>query len=155
MCPNYKAAIYWREYCNVKYSNVDFFGYIDTDNMFNMVNTTNVSNTTTMKSLTSVALGLLSNLSKNAIADNNHMFATGNSSEVPQESDFIRGMVQCSGDLSKHSCSGCLDYAMKQLPNNISEDGDVQLYSLGARTVTGSCNVRYEFYDFNNTFERY
>ncbi|KAL3615264.1 hypothetical protein CASFOL_040925 [Castilleja foliolosa] len=135
-CQICQLAIYWREYCYVKYSNVDFFGQIDTDNKFIMVNPNNVSYSVT-KNLTAVALGLLSNLSKNATA-NNHMFATGKAFE-PQESVVLCGMVQCSGDLSKHSCSGCLDYAMNQLPKYITENGSAELFSPGARTETGSC----------------
>ncbi|KAL3615257.1 hypothetical protein CASFOL_040918 [Castilleja foliolosa] len=133
-CPNNKAIIYWLDFCYVKYSNVDFFGHIDTDNKLTLV----MNPHKVTYSLTAITLGLLSNLSKKATADN-HMFARGKAFE-PRSGFDIFGLVQCSGDLSKYNCIKCLDYAMKQLPINST--------NLGVKVVTGSCVVRYDSYEF-------
>ncbi|GFQ00668.1 cysteine-rich repeat secretory protein 38, partial [Phtheirospermum japonicum] len=121
-CPLSRAAINWHELCYVKYSNVNFFGEIDTDNKFPMQNSNYLLYNEQLY-FNGTAMGLLSNLSKNATEmAGNYMFASGSAS-VPQVNLHVYGMVQCSGDLTKVNCTKCLDYAVSQLPGLDDEDG--------------------------------
>ncbi|PIA54267.1 hypothetical protein AQUCO_00900663v1 [Aquilegia coerulea] len=131
VCPNNKAAIIWYDNCLLKYSDVNFFGTIDTQNKFYLYNTQNVNDTTFNGSVQE----LLSDLS--AIASQSpRLFATG-------ETSLLQGLVQCTRDLSSSQCKKCLDDAITELPSCC--DG-----KRGGRVVGGSCNFRYELYPFFN-----
>lgn len=57
------------------------------------------------------------------------------------ESRNLYGLVQCTGDLFGNDCTKCLDGAIKQQPDCC--DG-----KQGGRVITGSCNMRYDLYQF-------
>ncbi|KAL3624683.1 hypothetical protein CASFOL_031351 [Castilleja foliolosa] len=137
-CPNNRGAIIWYDNCYLKYLDNDFFGNIDTSNRFYMWNLRNVTNPEVFNRKVSE---LLSKLSEN-VSETTIMFANGTVERVVGN-ETIYGMVQCSRDLSKGDCKRCVDDAISELPRccNGSE---------GGRVVGGSCNVRYEIYQFLN-----
>ena len=137
-CPDNKAAIIWYDYCLLKYSNADFFGQVDYQNMFYMWNVKDVSDPSSFNQKTKE---LLSNLADQAFTDTK-MYATG---EVElEESKKLFGLTQCTRDLSSSDCKKCLDDGISRLPNCC--DGKE-----GGRVVSGSCNIRYEIYPFVNS----
>ena len=137
-CPDNKAAIIWYDYCLLKYSNVNFFGQVDHQNMFYMWNLNNVSDPDSFNQKTKELLSNLAQQAFNAMK----MYATG---ELElEESKKLYGLTQCTRDLSSSDCKKCLDDAISKLPNCC--DGKE-----GGRVVGGSCNIRYEIYPFVNS----
>jgi hypothetical protein len=67
-----------------------------------------------------------------------NMYATG---EVPSEDKTIYALVQCARDLSANDCSRCLLSAIGDIPGCCYA-------SIGARVMSRSCYLRYEFYPF-------
>ncbi|KAL3615253.1 hypothetical protein CASFOL_040914 [Castilleja foliolosa] len=140
-CHHSKAAIVWRDFCSVKYSNYSFFGQIDTRNKVYMWNT---ANATDPVKFNSTAIELLRELSKNA-SDSEYMFARG---EASFNNVTIYAMGQCSRDITRGNCKICLDCAVNELPGIVSVNGTLKSIPVGGRTITGTCNVRYEKYRF-------
>ncbi|KAL3615183.1 hypothetical protein CASFOL_040844 [Castilleja foliolosa] len=136
-CPNNRSAIVWRNYCMVKYSDVDFLGKIDTDDNITMYNSTGLNwgyNTVEkfFRNLTQVA-------NKSPMK-----FAHGSMEEYELGSLYqLYGMVQCTLDLilRPDDCVTCLNLAIEGLSKccDTKQDG---------RIVYGSCNVRFEMYNF-------
>ncbi|KAH6834089.1 hypothetical protein C2S53_013376 [Perilla frutescens var. hirtella] len=136
-CPNNKGAIIWYDNCYLKYSDVDFFGKIDSQNRFYMWNLQNVSKNA--DEFNQKTRDLLSKLAGEA-SDSKKMYANG---EVEIGEEKLYGMAQCSRDISKSDCKKCVDDAVSELP--ICCGGKV-----GGRVVGGSCSIRYEIYPFLN-----
>ena len=57
------------------------------------------------------------------------------------ESRNLYGLVQCTGDLPGNDCTKRLEGATKQQPDCCDE-------KQGGRVITGSCNMRYDLYQF-------
>ncbi|GFP94408.1 cysteine-rich repeat secretory protein 38 [Phtheirospermum japonicum] len=141
-----KSAIVWYDYCQLKYSDLDFFGHIDNSSDNVWINVNNVTNR--KNSFKEASIGLLSTLSKQASSKGSkYMFARGEKlfSKKNGKNVTIYGMVQCTRDLSYESCEDCLNGVAKKLP---IYDGTI--YSEGARVFGASCTVRYETYPFLN-----
>ncbi|GFQ00670.1 cysteine-rich repeat secretory protein 38 [Phtheirospermum japonicum] len=138
---NKPKAIVWYDYCYLKYSDYDFFGEIDNKNKVYLWNTDNA--TTDPQGFNATVRGLLSNISGKAIKTA-RLFASGQKYEE-KENATIYGMAQCSRDLSKGNCTRCLQGAVNELPGFTTKTSPI-----GGRTLTGSCNVRYETYTFLN-----
>ncbi|KAJ7948194.1 Cysteine-rich repeat secretory protein [Quillaja saponaria] len=138
-CPNRKGAIIWFDYCLVKYSNVNFFGNIDKANKFHLFNVKGVSNPVAFNKKVNELLSILSNV---ASGSTRKLYATG---ELKiGVSTTLYGLAQCIRDISRVECNRCLDIAISELPKCCSG-------KRGARTVGGSCSVRYELYPFVGT----
>lgn len=135
-CSNQKGGIIWYDNCLVKYSNLDFFGKVDSGNRIYMCNAEDVSYPGVFNQK---AVDLLSSLAKDAVRSQN-LYAVG---EIEfQDSKKLHGLVQCTRDLSGSGCTKCLDDAISAQSNC---DG-----KRGARMVSGSCVFRYEIYSFVN-----
>ncbi|GFP96896.1 cysteine-rich repeat secretory protein 38 [Phtheirospermum japonicum] len=132
-CPENRTAIIWRDYCFFKYSDVEFFGQIDTDNRLNLTDGKYWNRSSSM----STATRLLSDLSQTAI-QSPKFFAIGSTGSLSGE---LYAMAQCTRDLSANSCSTCLGQALTDLSNCC-------FGKEGVRVFCGSCNVRYETYNF-------
>ncbi|KAL6501414.1 hypothetical protein OROGR_026547 [Orobanche gracilis] len=143
-CPNASRAIYWREYCHVKYSDFNFFEESDTVNNFTMTNKDYINS----DAFRDAVIWLLGNLTQNATKDTTgYMFANGKIKNPGEGDNNIFGMVQCTRDLSLKNCTNCLKGVSDGLIPKIdwsTDDGTPK----GGRFVTGSCLVRYEEYDF-------
>ncbi|KAL6521987.1 hypothetical protein OROMI_031864 [Orobanche minor] len=136
-CPGNKAAVVWYDACYLKYSDVDFFGKIDTQNRFYMWNLRNVSDYG--GEFSQKTTGLLRKLAGEA-SESEKMFASGEV-EFDGGKKKIYGMAQCGRDLSKVDCKKCVDDAVGELP--LCCEGKE-----GGRVVGGSCSIRYEIYQF-------
>ncbi|XP_031499629.1 cysteine-rich repeat secretory protein 38-like [Nymphaea colorata] len=135
LCPYQKQGILWYDNCMLRYSDVDFFGYMDTQTKFYMWNTQDVS----QPELFNDQLGkLMGKLSKEA-AERPSFFAT---SDVKfGDALKIYGLAQCTRDLSGKACKYCIDDAIADIPTCCGG-------KRGGRVVTGSCSIRYEIYPF-------
>ncbi|KAB2603226.1 cysteine-rich repeat secretory protein 38-like [Pyrus ussuriensis x Pyrus communis] len=121
-CPSRKGAIIWYDHCLLKYSDVSFFGQIDTNNRFYLYNVQEVENGTVFNKKVKELL-----------------------SEVPLDTfTTLYGLAQCTRDLSGVDCKKCLDSAIGELPNCCNA-------KRGGRAVGGSCNVRFELYPIVST----
>ncbi|KAH7856933.1 hypothetical protein Vadar_007097 [Vaccinium darrowii] len=135
LCPNDKGAIIWYDECQLKYSNIDFFGKIDNQIKFYLLNTQNASDRIYFNGKTKE---LLRKLAEEASCTPK-LYATGELEIAgPMK---LYGLVQCTRDLSSIDCKKCIVEAISELPSCC--DG-----KLGGRVVGGSCNVRYEIYPF-------
>nr|POE49779.1 cysteine-rich repeat secretory protein 38 [Quercus suber] len=135
LCPYDKGAIIWYDNCLLKYSNKNFLGQIDNENLFSLLNVQNVSDPTIFNQKTRE---LLSQLATEASVTTKK-YAAGHI-ELG-ESTNVYGLAQCTWDLSSNDCFQCLEDAIGQLPSCC--DGKE-----GGRVVGGSCNIRYEIYPF-------
>ncbi|KAF8043204.1 hypothetical protein BT93_A1523 [Corymbia citriodora subsp. variegata] len=135
-CPEQKGAIIWYDNCLLKYSNVEFFGKIDTKNKFYLLNVQDVD-MDFMEFFRKIKQ-LLGNLTDEAVAGPKK-YAYGELGLGGYKTLF--GLAQCTRDLSGDDCRTCLEGAISDLPSCCYG-------KRGGRTVGGSCNVRYELYPF-------
>ncbi|KAK3445961.1 hypothetical protein EUGRSUZ_A01732 [Eucalyptus grandis] len=135
-CPEQKGAIIWYDNCLLKYSNVEFFGKIDTKNKFYLLNVQDVD--MDFMEFYRKIKQLLSNLTDEAVAGPK-LYAYGELGLGGYKTLF--GLAQCTRDLSADDCKTCLKGAISDLPSCCYG-------KRGGRTVGGSCNVRYELYPF-------
>ncbi|XP_058072838.1 cysteine-rich repeat secretory protein 38-like [Magnolia sinica] len=136
-CPCKEDAIIWFDYCLLRYSNVDFFGKIDTVNRLYLWNTESVHDPDTFNQKTK---DLLHHLSHEAYLSP-LMYASGEMDIGEHEK--LYGLAQCTRDLSGRDCKKCLKSAISQLPACCNG-------KKGGRVYWGSCNIRYEMSPFVN-----
>ncbi|GLT69655.1 hypothetical protein SLA2020_417900 [Shorea laevis] len=136
-CPNTTEAVVWEEFCQLRFSNKNFFGQLNvTGNVLGLDNMQNISEPEQFKS---VVKETLNNLSKRAAFNlSANMYATG---EVPFQDKTIYALVQCTRDLSADGCNSCLQRA-------ITDVLTCCYFSVGARLPSRSCFLRYELYNF-------
>lgn len=141
-CPNTTEAVVWEEFCQLRFSNKNFFGQLNvTGNVLDLDNMQNISEPEQFKS---VVKETLTNLTKRAASNlSANMYATG---EVPFQDKTIYALVQCTRDLSADGCNSCLQRA-------ITDVLTCCYLSVGARLPSRSCYLRYELYDFYNASE--
>ncbi|XP_058071404.1 cysteine-rich repeat secretory protein 38-like [Magnolia sinica] len=137
LCPYKEDAVIWFDNCLLRYSNVDFFGEVDTINRFYMLNTQSVNDPAAFNKKTKE---LLHHLSHEAYLSP-LMYASGDV-EIG-EHEKLYGLAQCTRDLSGGDCKKCLESAISDLPSCCYG-------KKGGRVVGGSCNIRYEIYPFLN-----
>jgi hypothetical protein len=83
----------------------------------------------------------LSKLAEQAASNHSlNMYATG---EVPFKEEVVYALVWCSADLSGNDCFICLERAIEDVLRAF-------YFSIGARLLSRSCYLRYEFYPFYN-----
>ncbi|KAL3509646.1 hypothetical protein ACH5RR_029047 [Cinchona calisaya] len=136
-CPNNKGGMIWYDDCFMKYSNSNFFGTIDNEDVFIFPVEKNV--TKNPEAFYQNVTSLLFQLSAEASLAPK-LFATGELEIEPSEKVF--GLVECTRDLSSFNCKACIDATIGILPNNT--------LGTGRKIIGGSCNVRYEMFQFFN-----
>ncbi|XP_031486859.1 cysteine-rich repeat secretory protein 38-like [Nymphaea colorata] len=134
-CPNQKQGIIWYDNCMLRYSDLQFFGKIDSENRFFICNTQNVSNPEVFNKREGE---LMSALSRGASTSPLY-YAVGVIESG--EGSNIYGLAECTRDLSSADCKTCLDNAIASLPSFCGG-------KKGGRSVSGSCSLRYEIYPF-------
>ncbi|XP_077221007.1 cysteine-rich receptor-like protein kinase 10 [Tasmannia lanceolata] len=129
-CSNSKQAIVWYESCQLRYSDRNFLGLIDTSTGFYLYNN---------KTITSpnISLAFISKLAKD-VQIRLSMFGTNES-----QAESIYGLAQCTKDLSSDDCGKCLNELIKKIDSCC-------LGRKGWRYLSASCNIRYETYSFFN-----
>ncbi|KAK9089621.1 hypothetical protein Scep_028703 [Stephania cephalantha] len=144
LCPQHKEAITWEEYCQLRYSDRNFFGSMDYTTNLTLYNFKNISDPYLFRG---VVKDMLGNLSRRAAFDSDRkLYAYGESRLDSLEN--VYGMVQCTGDLSGRDCITCLQ-------NAISAIQGCCFFYRGARVYTRSCFLRYELYSLGETSPSY
>lgn len=138
ICPNSTEAVVWEETCQLRYSNVKFYGELNVADNIVSANKKNVSDT---KKFENTVREKLRELAKQAAYNASaKMYATG---DVQYEDKVIYALVQCTGDLSGDDCDKCLRHAIEDVLRKY-------YFSIGARLMSRSCYLRYELYGFYN-----
>ncbi|XP_058220177.1 cysteine-rich repeat secretory protein 38-like [Rhododendron vialii] len=131
----FTEAIIWYDYCQLRYSDLNFLGEIDEQIWFLFGEPTNVSNPVYFNEK---VLELLVNLTNETYVSPK-MYAEGTMGIG--NSTTLYGMVQCTRDLSNTDCKSCLSEVINFIPQ--------YLYGKqGGKGVGGSCNVRFEIFPF-------
>ncbi|CAL5344668.1 unnamed protein product [Camellia sinensis] len=139
LCENSNEAVVWEEKCQLRYANESFFGHLDVTGNIWKDNKQNVSGDE-LGRFSSVVNETLHNLSRFAAFNPSYgMYATGAVNFTDTET--IYALVQCTRDLSPYDCNTCLEIAIANTSSCCSE-------SRGARLLSPSCYLRYEFYAF-------
>lgn len=136
LCPQSEEAVVYEEFCQVHYSNKNFIGSLNVTENIGKDNVQNISDPVKYESAVNKLLNSLTKIASFNVSAN--MYATG---EVPFEDKTIYALVQCTRDLSANDCSRCLLSAIGDIP-------DCCYASIGARVMSRSCYLRYEFYPF-------
>lgn len=142
ICPDSKEAVVWEEDCQLRYSNQNFFGRLNVSGNIPKANVKNISDPEKFEKAVNETL---SKLAEQAASNHSlNMYATG---EVPYEDkdryEVVYALVQCTTDLSGHDCYKCLERAIEDILRAYN-------FSIGARLLSRSCYLRYEFYPFYN-----
>ncbi|KAG1342753.1 putative Cysteine-rich receptor-like protein kinase 24 [Cocos nucifera] len=124
-------GIIWYDYCQLRYSNVSFFGTADTDQGFFLTNP-DVS----VETNSTEPVEMVSKLVQEAPSRRPLMFA---SNSTPSASLF--GMAECTIDLNSTECGGCLKTILDYIKACCIEPK-------GWRYFTSSCWIRYEATSF-------
>eukprot|EP00253_Pinus_taeda_P033346 PITA_33346 len=141
-CGNAGGGLMWfeDESCLLRYENYSFFGQLDTTDRTYWVNGNDV---TPSPDVFIKAVNSLFNKLVDEATSGSTLYASGTTTD--SLSRRIYGLVQCTRDMSIDSCTSCLQNTI----NNIST---VCNGKQGARSLVGSCTVRYEMYSiFNST----
>nr|GMD86353.1 cysteine-rich receptor-like protein kinase 25 [Ipomoea batatas] len=137
-CPNKKTAFSWYDFCMLRYSNEPISRRVDQSSlMFSLYNIQNDSQPgpfmeSVRSTLDELVTGVLGDRSGKKFAIQETNFSA---------LERIYSLGQCTPDLSGLDCQTCLSSSIQQL----------QIPSLGARTITPDCNIRYETYSFYNS----
>ncbi|KAM1005076.1 hypothetical protein ACFX2C_005202 [Malus domestica] len=138
ICPNSTESVVWEETCQLRYSDVKFYGELDMGDNIALANKKNVSDP---KNFEYTVKEKLSELAKQAAYNvSAKLYATG---DVPFEDKVIYALVQCTRDLSGDDCDKCLQHAIEDVLGEF-------YFSIGARLLSRSCYLRYELYAFYN-----
>ncbi|RHN53264.1 putative protein kinase RLK-Pelle-DLSV family [Medicago truncatula] len=136
LCPQSKEAVVYEEFCQVRYSNKNFIGSLNVNGNIGKDNVQNISEPVKFETSVNKLLNGLTKIASFNVSAN--MYATG---EVPFEDKTIYALVQCTRDLAANDCSRCLLSAIGDIPGCCYA-------SIGARVMSRSCYLRYEFYPF-------
>lgn len=135
VCQRKKDAVIWLGNCMLRYSDKEFFGEVDHNHTVLLRETRNVTNPIEFDSK---VIELMNKLMTKAYISP-LLFATGQMKI--QRVGRLYGLVQCTKDLSGGECKTCLKSAISR----ISTSGSGKT---GERILGGSCQVRYELYQF-------
>ncbi|XP_078171376.1 uncharacterized protein LOC144565483 [Carex rostrata] len=140
LCPYYKEATIYYDFCLLRFSNQNFLSSTDNTNQVYMWNTQNVTGSKTQYD--NYVRYLMNTTADYAAFNTSKRFATGqlnlSHQSFPAETN---GLVQCTPDMSTSDCASCLnnliDVILKQFSGR-----------QGARILGVRCNIRYEIYSF-------
>lgn len=136
-CPSNRQGIIWYDYCQMRFSDNDFFGVKD-------VRGFPMSNPDATVYNPSLPLGVLSRLVEDAPSRRPLKFATNAS-----VTDGVYALAQCTDDLSSGDCRECLETILQNIRDCCSS-------AQGYRYLAPACWVRYEATPFlgnvNSTF---
>ena len=107
-CPSNNSAIIWYDECMLRYSNVNFFGQVQTSPGLLMWN---VRNTTSPDQPNFSAIALMNFLTGKAVNDD-MLFHDGNL-PASNGSNQTYGLVQCTRDINISGCTGCLSQLIR------------------------------------------
>lgn len=130
-CPRSKNVKIWYRWCSLRYSNKDFFGFLDTSwgVMFNG---------TDHSSIGSKGLDFMTELATTA-PEQPLLFQIAVLDGGENGKRY--GMAQCSRDLSKSNCSKCLEFRLEAERTENADKRGWEIYS-------SSCSMWYQDYQF-------
>ncbi|KAJ3696029.1 hypothetical protein LUZ60_001406 [Juncus effusus] len=131
-CNYKKDAVIWFDNCLVRYSHKEFFGEIDTDHSVIIRDERNVTNPAAFNAR---VMKMMNRLVMKAYIS--PLLFSKAQMELGK-SKRLFGLVQCTKDLSGGDCKRCLQKAIDLIPSG----------KRGARVLGGSCNARYELFQF-------
>ena len=134
--PSNNSAIIWYDECMLHYSNVNFFGQVQTSPEVYMWN---VGNTISADQPNFSAIALMNILTGTAVNDD-MLFHDGNLT-ASNGSDQNYGLVQYTRDINSSGCSSCLSQLIRDAESCCQS-------KIGLRILTPSCSIRYETYSF-------
>ncbi|XP_042027589.1 putative receptor-like protein kinase At4g00960 [Salvia splendens] len=138
-CPVQKQAVFWDEFCTLRYSNATVYGAVATSPGYYLWNVNNVTSPAQFKEDLRT---LLDDLRRRAAGGSStRKVAAGNVTGPDFQTIF--GLVQCTPDLSSGDCTSCLIGAISEIPQCC--DG-----KQGGRVLRPSCNLRFEIAPFFN-----
>lgn len=136
LCPNTNEAVLWQDSCLLRYSNQNFFGQLDVTGNVPLYNKQTVSEPERFETIVNKTVHNISSL-----AAFNHSYGMYATTDGPfSDTETIYALVQCTIDLSPDECNTCLETAISNISSNSSYRG--------ARLLSRSCYLRYEFYAF-------
>ncbi|KAL0911687.1 hypothetical protein M5K25_019842 [Dendrobium thyrsiflorum] len=135
LCPNRTDARIWYEYCFLRYDSDDFLGKSDTSYAVIVYNVENATDPVRFNEAVKELMGRVDE----AAVRSSKSFGWGVTAFTNNVT--VRGMAQCTRDLSPEVCRECLASAVGLFPDYCS-------YRKGCRVLYSSCVVRYEIYDF-------
>ncbi|XP_060971080.1 cysteine-rich receptor-like protein kinase 26 isoform X2 [Cannabis sativa] len=135
-CPNRWEAILWDELCMVRYNNSIFSARNDDPRMY-IPNPNNVWESNLFRLTLKPLLDKIT--SKASMGDSLKKYDSGQATVPGYET--IYAAAQCTPDLDKDECYGCLDDAANFIPQQF--DG-----KQGGRILKPSCNLRFEVKPF-------
>ncbi|KAI3863528.1 hypothetical protein MKW92_003210 [Papaver armeniacum] len=151
-CPNSLSAAIFYEVCHVRYSDENFFskmvyaakyatrGIISNSNNTASNNWNNTKQNIVDSEIYSRVLGnLMTEIVSEASDASGKMFVT-KEAKLDDTGSKLYGLGQCTEDLSKVDCHGCLTQARGDIAVNDGNEGGF--------VVDNSCNLRYELYRF-------
>ncbi|KAL5711538.1 hypothetical protein ACHQM5_021980 [Ranunculus cassubicifolius] len=139
-CPNANDATIFYELCQVRYSTKNFFSDMVYAGKYPPWNTRK-QNITDHEDFKKKLDDLFTYLSEKATKDPNMFAAEGR--RIGVDNVTLYGLVQCTKDLSRDSCTKCLGYVKGDIIGSFDSNG-----TSGAIVVAQSCNMRYELYQF-------
>ncbi|XP_031131559.1 cysteine-rich receptor-like protein kinase 10 [Ipomoea triloba] len=138
-CPNQMTATIWYDYCMLRYSDGPVYGRPDPSSViFILRNTLNDSQPDRFMESVRKTLDWVVSLVVNDESPHKK-FATREDNISASERIYCLG--QCRPDLSRLDCRRCLSNGVQQL----------RTPTMGARTITADCSIRYEVYPFYNS----
>ncbi|XP_024026241.1 cysteine-rich receptor-like protein kinase 25 [Morus notabilis] len=139
-CPVEKDAIIWYEQCQLRYSNLSFFGALDETPTIYLWNTADITEKERFNQLVEDTLNeATAEAAKGRPGGEKFAMRTANFSRFQK----LYGLVQCSPDLSSEDCNRCLQDSVSKLPSCCYG-------KFGGRVISPCCNIRYEVYPFFN-----
>uniref|UniRef100_A0A803NZ04 Cysteine-rich receptor-like protein kinase n=1 Tax=Cannabis sativa TaxID=3483 RepID=A0A803NZ04_CANSA len=136
-CPNRWEAILWDELCMVRYSNNSIFSARNDEPRMYIPNPNNVWESNLFRLTLKPLLDKIT--SKASMGDSLKKYDSGQATVPGYET--IYAAAQCTPDLDKDECYGCLDDAANFIPQQF--DG-----KQGGRILKPSCNLRFEVKPF-------
>ncbi|KAI7999222.1 Cysteine-rich receptor-like protein kinase 26, partial [Camellia lanceoleosa] len=141
LCPNYKEAIAYYDYCMLRFSNNTIIGIMSDSPQEPLCNSNKYASN--MDQYNQVLRSLLDDIRKQAAAGGPlRKLAAGNTTGPDFQIIYIYALEQCTPDLSERDCFNCLLGAAEAIP---SCNG-----STGVRILRPSCFLQYETYNFFN-----
>ncbi|KAG6394044.1 hypothetical protein SASPL_144621 [Salvia splendens] len=138
-CPVQKEAIYFEEFCTLRYSNATVYATLVNNPVQYYWNR---GNATSVEQFKEDLRGLLDNLRIRAAAGSStRKVAAGNVTGPDFKTIF--GLVQCTPDLSSGECTNCLISVISYIPICCSEQ-------IGGSLFNPSCSFRFETTPFFN-----
>lgn len=139
LCPNKTEAVVWEDSCQLRISNREFFGRLDTEGNKPQFNPENISDPGKYGLVVNKTLSFLAWKAVNESPGT--YYATKEENFEMGLNQTLRALVQCTRDLTADNCYECLQKAIRDVRGCC-------YFSRGARILSPSCYLRYELYSF-------